>query len=185
MSITSLPVDHNNEDTHPLVIWVRLQSFPIPCLLWQGENNLCQEEKDATDTTAAEPERDHVCGLQKISDVNIIWTHFSYKQKLLEKMVIACCQWHRPCCIRLYGAKFQRFAEENKLKRRLPWQGEWWSDGYSGDQLSTSRYTSCHWCQCFDGAIFVNMLKPDASSMLNDYATKCVLSYLWVVAAGL
>lgn len=25
----------------------------------------------------------------------------------------------------------------------------------------------------FDGAIFVNMLKPDASNKLNDYALKC------------
>lgn len=149
MSITSLPVVQNNEDTHPFMIWVHLQSFLIPRLHWQGENSLCQEEKDAVDTTAAESERDHVCGLQKISDVNIIWMQFLYNQRLLEKMAIACCQWHKPCCIRLYGAKFQRFAEENMLKKRLPWQEEWWSDDYSGDQLWTSRYTSCHCCQCF------------------------------------
>lgn len=36
----------------------------------------------------------------------------------------------------------------------------------------------------FDGVTFVNMLKPDASNILNHYAWN-VLSYLWVTAAGL
>lgn len=36
----------------------------------------------------------------------------------------------------------------------------------------------------FDGATFVNTLKPDASNILNDYAWN-VLSYLSVTAAGL